>query len=63
VKIRHRHLRSRRKKELIIFQTVHVGFELRQLRRADHAIAPDQKRRTDLNVTMLARMQVDHEID
>ena len=63
MKIRHRHLRSRRKKELIIFQTVHVGFELRQLRCSNHAITPDQKRRAHLFVTMLARVQIEHEVD
>ena len=55
--------RSRRKEKLILFQTIHVGFELRELRCADHAIAPDQKRRTNLDITMLTRVQVDHEID
>ena len=33
--------RSRRKEKLVPFQAVHVGFELRELRCADHAIAPD----------------------
>src|SRR6266513_3654630 len=56
-------LRSRCKKDLVLLQTVHVRFKLRKLRRTDHAIAPDQERRADFVVTMLPRMQIDHEID
>src|SRR5438067_7360125 len=63
MKIRYRHFRSRRKKELIIFQAVHVGFEFRQLRCSGHAIAPHQKRRAHLFVTMLAGVQIEHEVD
>src|SRR6266581_6906369 len=55
--------RSRRKEKLVLLQAIHVGFELRELRCADHAIAPDQKRRTNLDVTVLARVQIDHKID
>ena len=54
---------SRRKKDLVLLQTVHVRFKLWELRCADHAIAPDQKRRADFDVTMLPRVQIDHEID
>src|SRR4029453_6637609 len=55
--------RSRRKKDLVLLQTVHVRFKLRKLRRSDHAIASHQKRRADFGVTMLPRMQIDHKID
>ena len=63
MKIRHRHLRRRHEKQFPILQSVHVGFEFRQLRRADHAIAADQKRRTDFKVAVFACMQIEHEID
>ena len=43
MKIRHRHFRRRREEHLVFLQPVHVFLKLRQLRRADHAIAPDQK--------------------
>src|SRR5262249_35137892 len=48
---------------LILLQAIHVGLKLRKLRRADHAIAPNYKWRTNLKIPMLARVQLDHEID
>ena len=57
------HFRCRGKEKLILFQAVHVSFKLRKLRCADHAIASHQEWWTNLEVAMLARMQVDHEID
>ena len=55
--------RRRRKKKLVLFQPVHIGLELGQLRCANHAFAPHQKGRADLDVAVLPRMQIDHEID
>ena len=63
MEIGHRHFRSRRQKKFAVFQAVHVFFKFRQLCRADHAIAPDQKRGTDFGVAMLPRMQIEHEIN
>src|SRR6266403_1429780 len=63
MKICHWHFRCRREKELTFLKSVHVGLELRQLRGADHAIPPHQKRRTDLGIAILARMQIEHELD
>ena len=63
MKVRQWNLRSRCEKDLVLLQAVHVRFKLRQLRCADHAIAPNQKRRTDFGVTMLSRVQIDHEIN
>ena len=40
MKICERDFRGGRKEKLVLFQTIHVGFELRELRCADHAIAP-----------------------
>src|SRR5262249_33333612 len=63
MEVRQLNFSRRRKKDLVLLQTVHVRFKLRELRSAEHAITPNQKRRTDFGVTMLARMQIDHEID
>ena len=63
MKIRHRHFRRGREEHLVLFQPVHVFLKLRQLRRPDHAIAPHQKRRTHFQVTVLARVQVEHELN
>src|SRR5207245_10504371 len=63
VKICYRHFRSRGEKELIIFQSVHIGFKFWELRCSDHAFAPHQKRRAHFFVTMLARVQIEHELD
>jgi hypothetical protein len=63
VNVRHRHLRGGRQVHFFIAQPVHVLFELRQLARADHGIAVDEKRRKDFRVTVLARVQVEQEIN
>ena len=63
MKIRQLDFRSWRKEKLVFFQAVHVGLELWELRCADHANAPHQKRRTNLDVAMLARVEINHEID
>src|SRR5438094_4163272 len=41
IEIRQLDFSSWREEKLVFFQTIHIGFELRELRRADHAIAPD----------------------
>ena len=61
--VRQLDFRSRRKEELVLLQPIHVSFKFRQLRCANHAIASHQKRRADLDITVLSRMQVDHEIN
>src|SRR5882724_11402875 len=63
VQVRQWHFGGRHEEKFAVFQAVHVGFELRQLSRADHAITPDQKWRAHFGVAVLARVQVDHEID
>ena len=63
MKICHRHLRGRREEQLVLLQPVHVVLKFRQLRRADHAIAPHEKWRAHFEVAMLARVQIEHEID
>src|SRR5207245_11551966 len=56
-------LRTRDGKELIIAQPVHIGVKLWELRCSDHAPAAHQKRRAHFFVTMLARVQIEHELD
>ena len=63
MKICKRNLRCRHKKDLVLLQAVHVRFKLWELRCADHAIAPDQERWANFDVTMLTCVQIDHEID
>src|SRR6266446_1284618 len=63
VEVRQWHFGGRHEEKFAVFQAVHVGFKFRQLSRADHAITPDQKRRADFGVAVLAGVQVDHEID
>src|SRR2546430_17665743 len=63
MKVRHRHFRRRREKKFAVLQAVHIRFELRQLTGADHGFAPDDKRRTDFGVTMLAGVEIEHEIN
>src|SRR5437867_2182778 len=62
-KVRQLNFRSRRKEKVVLLQPIHVSFKLRKLRCADHAIASHQKRRADLDITVLSRVQVDHEIN
>ena len=57
------HFRCWREEKLILLQAVHVGLKLRKLRRTNHAIAPNYNRRTNLKIPMLARVQIDHEVD
>ena len=57
------HFGRRYEEKFAVFQAVHIGLKLRQLSRADNAITSNEKRRTDSGVAMLARVQVDHEID
>src|SRR5438132_593513 len=40
----------------ICVDRVHIAFQLWQLRSANHAIASDQRRWTNLEITMLTRM-------
>src|SRR5205823_2873821 len=49
--------------ELIVFQPVHIGFKFWELRCSDHAFAPHQERGAHFLVTMLARVQIEHELD
>ena len=63
MKIRHRHFRRRREEKLAVSEPVHVLLKFRQLRRADHAFAPHQKRRAHFEITVLARVQIEHELD
>ena len=48
---------------MVVFQPVHIGLKFWKLRGPDHAIAPYDKRRTDFAISMLARMQIEHEVD
>src|SRR5260370_30869088 len=57
------HFGRRHEEKFAVFQAVHIGLKLRQLSRANHAIAPDEKRRTDFGVAVLAGVQVEHKID
>src|SRR5207247_10744450 len=57
-KVRQLDFRSRRKEKLVFLQRVHVSFEFRKLRCADHAIASHQKRRADLALTGLSPLAV-----
>src|SRR5438270_12854364 len=68
MKICHRHFRRRRQEKLIPsgsvrFKPVHVRFKFWQLGRPDHAIAADQKWWTNLEIPVLACMQIEHELD
>src|SRR5204862_2643940 len=63
VKICYRHFRGRREEKLLALEPVHVLLELRQLRRPDHTFAPHQKRGAYFEITMLAGVQVEHELD
>src|SRR5437868_5746641 len=68
MKICHRHFRRGRQEKLIPsgsirFKPVHICFKFRQLSRPDHAIAADQKWWTNLEIPMLACMQIEHELD
>ena len=63
MKIGYRHLRRGREEHLVLLQAIHVLFELRQLRGADHAIATHQEGRTHFRITVLPRVQVEHEVD
>src|SRR5205823_10777624 len=63
MKIRHRHFRRRREKKLLVFEPVHVLLELPQLGRPDHAFPPNEERWAHLEITMLTRMQIEHELD
>jgi hypothetical protein len=63
VKIRYRDFRGWREKELLLLEAVHVFLEFRQLGRADHTFAPNQKWRAHFQVAMLVRVQIEHELD
>src|SRR5438105_10565051 len=68
MKICYRHFRSRCQKKLISagcvwLKSVHIHFKFWQLRRPDHAIAAHQKWWTDLEIPVLARVQIEHELD
>ena len=59
----HRHFGRGNGEERIVAEGVHVLLELRQLPRADHRVAVDEERREHFRVTVLARVQVEQEID
>src|SRR5436309_11151543 len=64
----HWHFRRRRQEQVVSagcvrFESVHVRFKFWQLGRSDHAIAQDQKWWTDFEIPVLARVQIEHELD
>ena len=58
-----RHFGGRGQEKRVVLQAVHVCFELGQLRGADHALAPDEKRRADFLVTVRPRVQIEQKIE
>ena len=61
--VRQRHLGGRNQKEIPVAGDLEeIGFELRQLARRFERRAIDEIRRHDLQVPVLARVQVEHEI-
>src|SRR4051794_369694 len=63
MEISYRHLGGGREEHLAVLEAIHVILKFRELRGADHAIAPDEERRAHLQVTVLARVQVEHELN
>ena len=63
MQIRHRHLGGGREKQIVLGAVVLLIGEFRQLRGADQRLAMHQERRQDLGVAVLARVQVEQEID
>src|ERR1043166_1678035 len=63
MKIRHRHFRRRRQEKLLFLEPVHVFLEFRQLTGADHRFASNQKRRAHFEIAVLARVEIEHELD
>src|SRR5215208_6944914 len=60
----HRHFSSRDQKEIaVIFTFEKIGFELWQLRRSEQRGAVDDKRRQCFEVTVLASLDFEHEVD
>jgi len=63
MQIRHRHFSRGDEKQLVGAEAVHVVLELGKLSRAGHHITPHQQRRLDFDVAVLARVQIEHEVD
>src|SRR5690349_5668718 len=63
MQIGHGHFGGRNEKQIVRRRLVRVFFEFRQLARADHAVAANEERRLDLDVAVLAGVQVEHEVD
>ena len=57
------HFRRRHEKEIVADDAIDVVFEFGQLPGAGHDFAPYQKWRLDFDVTVLARVEVEHEVD
>ena len=60
VEVRDGHLGGRDPPEVLLGVVVQVLAELRQVARADEALAPHHVRRVDLDVAVLLRVQVEH---
>src|SRR4029079_16714288 len=63
MEVRYRHLRGRRKIQLVAFAAVKLLLEFRQLRRPLQRLGPHEKGPRNLGVTVLARLQIEQEID
>ena len=62
--IRDRHFRCRHEIKLTrIIELEKIGFKLRQLSRAEKCGAIDDERRQRFDITMLARLHFEHEVD
>src|SRR5258708_7665922 len=63
VQIRHRHFGGGDEEEIVRGGLVGVLFEFRELPGADHAVAAHQEWRLHFDIPMLARVQIEHEVD
>ena len=64
MKVGHRHLRRWNQVQIPVPGDLEeIRFEFRQLRRSPQRLGIDQKRRLDLDVSVLARVHIEHEID
>ena len=63
VEIRDRDLGRGREEEFVALAAVELLLEFRQLAGADERLAANDERRADLRVAVLARVQVEHEVD
>ena len=63
MQIRDGHFGRGDQEQVISRRAVDVVLELGQLPRPDHDFTPHEKWRRDLDVAVLARVQVEHEVD